>query len=128
MTCDGFPEAVAGLSTALGKLLEEFREEITHLHAGETRTLASVKVGGVTFSLSAFSCDTLDGLTEREREVAKLVAQSLGDKEIADRLGISVRTASSHVRRIFLKSGVHCRMDLARLVNLLNYPGLTDSG
>ena len=48
-------------------------------------------------------------LTRRERDVLRLIAVGLGDRDIAERLFISRRTASSHVEHIFLKLGVNNR-------------------
>jgi DNA-binding CsgD family transcriptional regulator len=60
-----------------------------------------------------------EGLTEREVEVIRLVAQGLANKEIADRLNISYHTAVNHVRNIFEKTGVHSRTELIRRAELL---------
>ncbi len=49
------------------------------------------------------------GLTPREREVLTLLAQGLSDKEIADELFISPRTAMTHVGNILTKLGVNKR-------------------
>ena len=43
------------------------------------------------------------GLTPREVEVLKLVAQGLSNKQIAQRLTISPKTAGSHVEHIYSK-------------------------
>lgn len=48
-------------------------------------------------------------LTNREREVLELVAQGLSDRAIADDLGISPRTAMTHVSNIIKKMKVHSR-------------------
>ncbi|HKG25123.1 MAG TPA: LuxR C-terminal-related transcriptional regulator [Thermomicrobiales bacterium] len=48
-------------------------------------------------------------LTAREREVLRLLVDGLSDREIADRLFISPRTASVHVARILDKLGVPSR-------------------
>ncbi|MFZ5815215.1 MAG: helix-turn-helix transcriptional regulator [Bacillota bacterium] len=53
------------------------------------------------------------GLTEREAEVVRLVAQGLTDKEIAAQLYISPRTVDGHLRNIFNKVGVSNRAALA---------------
>jgi len=116
MTCD--QEAVTGLSTALDSLLEEFRDDIKRLLSAKPGLLASVNKAGFTFTLSAFSCDALEGLTRRELEIAQAVAHGLPDKGIAQTLGISTRTVSCHLRRIYRKTGVHSRMELAQLVSL----------
>jgi DNA-binding CsgD family transcriptional regulator len=54
-------------------------------------------------------------LTEREREVVRLVAQGLRDREIAESLTISVKTVRSHLDRIGEKSGCRRRPDMTRL-------------
>ncbi len=49
------------------------------------------------------------GLTPREREVLKLLAEGLPDREIGARLSISPATASRHVNNIYLKLDVKTR-------------------
>ncbi|AKH86243.1 hypothetical protein AA958_33025 [Streptomyces sp. CNQ-509] len=50
-------------------------------------------------------------LTRREREVAALVAQGLSNREAAERLVISKRTADAHVEHIFAKPGITSRRE-----------------
>ncbi len=52
-------------------------------------------------------------LSDREREVALLVARGLSNRAIADALCVSVKTIEKHVSSIFLKLGFHTRMELA---------------
>lgn len=54
------------------------------------------------------------GLTQREVEVLRLVAQGLTNQKIADRLVISPRTVHAHLRSIFDKLEVTTRMAAAR--------------
>ena len=61
-----------------------------------------------------------DGLSEREREVARLVAKGLSNKEIATRLHVSVRTVESHVRHVLTKVGLGNRTQLANWVRQRN--------
>jgi DNA-binding NarL/FixJ family response regulator len=49
------------------------------------------------------SSDVSGALSPREREVARLVAQGLANKEIARELGLSHGTVKLHVHSIFLK-------------------------
>jgi DNA-binding CsgD family transcriptional regulator len=52
-------------------------------------------------------------LTTREREVARLAARGLTNREIADELTISVRTAEGHLARAYTKLGITTREALA---------------
>jgi DNA-binding CsgD family transcriptional regulator len=49
------------------------------------------------------------GLTEREVEVIALLARGLQTKQVARRLGISVKTADHHVQNAYAKIGVSTR-------------------
>ena len=55
-------------------------------------------------------------ITDREREVATLVAARLSNRQIGDRLNVSVRTVEGHLYRIFTKLGIADRDELARLL------------
>ncbi len=52
------------------------------------------------------------GLSPREREVARLAAQQLTDKAIAEQLFLSVRTVNAHLRSIYTKLGISSRTEL----------------
>lgn len=56
---------------------------------------------------------TFGGLHERELDVLKLAAAGLGNKEIANRLGISENTVATHFCNIFRKLGVESRTEAA---------------
>lgn len=51
-------------------------------------------------------------VTRREQEVLELVAEGLGNREIAVRLDISARTAQKHLENLFKKFSVHDRTEL----------------
>ncbi|HEY2320019.1 MAG TPA: helix-turn-helix transcriptional regulator [Solirubrobacteraceae bacterium] len=53
-----------------------------------------------------------DRLTAQERQIAKLAAQGLSNREIGDRLFLSHRTVGSHLYRIFLKLEITARGQL----------------
>jgi two-component system nitrate/nitrite response regulator NarL len=84
------------------------------------RAIKSVHAGEVFFapSVSRVIVDQLvDGggrvvepvqsLTDREREVLSLIAEGLLNKQIADKLGIGVRTIETHRERIMRKLDIH---------------------
>ncbi len=58
--------------------------------------------------------DPYESLTDREKQVLKLVAEGRSNKEVAELLGISVKTAMSHRERTMEKLGLHSRTELIR--------------
>ena len=54
-------------------------------------------------------------LTPREAEVLGLLSTGATDKQIADRLSLSVHTVKSHVRSILIKLHAVNRRDAARI-------------
>ena len=59
-------------------------------------------------------------LTERERDVMRLVVEGLPNKLIADQLDISVRTVEVHRARVFDKMQVKSAVELANLLRSLS--------
>lgn len=57
---------------------------------------------------------TYDTLTQREREVLKLVGEGLSSQEIAERLVVSTNTVQSHRLHIMEKLNLHTRAELMR--------------
>ncbi len=55
-----------------------------------------------------------DGLTSREREILKLVAEGHNNQEIASRLFLSPLTVQTHRSNIMAKLKLHSRMDLTK--------------
>lgn len=52
----------------------------------------------------------LDPLTDREREVLRLVAQGLSNQQVAAALVVSVTTVKTHINRIFAKLQLESRV------------------
>ena len=69
-----------------------------------------------------------DGLTAREVEVLRLIAEGLSNRELARRLFISENTATNHVRSILMKTGSENRTQAATLRQRARpqRPGLRD--
>ncbi|MFI6504956.1 LuxR C-terminal-related transcriptional regulator [Nonomuraea typhae] len=55
-------------------------------------------------------------LTPRQREIVQLAAAGLTNREIADRLTLSMRTAANHLQAVYDKLGVNDRGEVARLL------------
>jgi pimeloyl-ACP methyl ester carboxylesterase/DNA-binding CsgD family transcriptional regulator len=63
--------------------------------------------------LPAVRRDVPTGLTPRQSEVAALVADGLTNRQLAERLGITERSAESHLERIRLRLGFRSRAQVA---------------
>jgi DNA-binding NarL/FixJ family response regulator len=60
------------------------------------------------------SDDPYESLTERERQVLKLVAEGRSNKDVATFLDISIKTAMTHREHVMQKLNLHNRTDLTR--------------
>ena len=61
-------------------------------------------------------------MTTRERDIMSLIANGLGNKAIAQRLGVAGDTVKSHVRNILEKLTLHSRLAIAAHVHRENAP------
>jgi len=68
------------------------------------------------------------GLTRRELEIARLVADDLTNKQIAARLFVSQRTVETHITNILNKLGLDSRIQLSRWIREVTGPRATTSG
>lgn len=121
---------------ASGFLLKDVRrDDLVHavrvVAAGEsllapavTRAVIEGFVGGRPGPAPA-AVGRLEILTDREREVVRLVGRGLSNAEIASALAVSPLTAKTHVSRAMSKLGVR---DRARLVVLAYESGLVTPG
>ncbi|MFD3974818.1 response regulator [Streptomyces cyaneofuscatus] len=65
----------------------------------------------------------LSALTRRELDTARAIAEGLGNREIAERLGITVATVKAHTSSLFSKLEVDNRVRIALLVRDAEHPG-----
>ena len=61
-------------------------------------------------------------MTDSELAVARLVAQGLTNREVAERLFVSQHTVSGHLRHVFAKLDVNSRVELTRLAGVHDPP------
>jgi len=63
------------------------------------------------FRQQATAEQEVESLTDREREVLELVMHGMGNKAIADRLGVTVAAVKWHLKHIYQKLHVHSRTE-----------------
>lgn len=97
---------------------------IRSVHAGDsvispgpTRRLLTAVRRGTTLAQAAAgevepSVSLVDTLTEREREVLRLIALGLTNQELCDRLWLSMTTVKTHVSHLLAKTGSRDRVQL----------------
>jgi DNA-binding NarL/FixJ family response regulator len=83
-----------------------FTERASELVLGQYRTTSTAK--------RSKQSDSGPQLTEREREVMRLLADGFSSKEVAKQLAISIRTVESHRININRKMGFSSVVDLVR--------------
>jgi two-component system response regulator NreC len=96
---------------------EDLVAAVRAAHQGEAflyPTVAKLVVQDFLQRATAQDRATLDGLTEREREVLTLIAEGLTNQEIAGRLYISIKTVQTHRAHIMEKLNLHDRTELVR--------------
>ena len=113
-----FPAIQAGASSYLLKDVspDDLVEAIRAVHRGETRLhpdIARKLMEQVARQPSAVRAAPAEDLTEREREVIRLVAQGRSNQEIAQKLVISDKTVKTHVSNILGKLHLEDRTQLA---------------
>lgn len=91
---------------------DEVASAIRAAQRGEVHLDAAV-ARRLTESLRAPGPPPAEALTERERDVLKLVAQGMSNKGIAENLFVSERTARTHVSNILSKLGLVSRTQAA---------------
>ncbi|WP_158167970.1 LuxR C-terminal-related transcriptional regulator [Mycolicibacterium smegmatis] len=103
-------DAAAHASREFGRRGERGNE----LEASTRAHWLASRCGAVTPALRC-AADPLP-LTPREWEIANLVSSGLSNRQVADRLCLSVRTVDGHLYRMFAKLGVADRDQLAKLI------------
>ena len=78
---------------------------------------AEVNTEAAVVAEAELSDDPMSKLSDKEKEVAELICLGHSNADIADILFISVQTVKTHTKRIYLKTDVHSRMELAALIN-----------
>ncbi|MFI8166164.1 ATP-binding protein [Streptomyces sp. NPDC085931] len=98
-------------------LLVTALESFTRLGATGLADEARVELraSGVTTGAAPAPTDRLAELTAQQREIVRLAARGLRNREIAEQLRLSPRTVSSHLYNVYPKLGVSSRNQLRGL-------------
>lgn len=79
-------------------------------------TLLSVFTGGTTIDLTFEEFCKKSEISPRETDVVREICNGLSNKEISDKLFISLQTVKDHTHRIYIKTNVRSRVQLINLV------------
>lgn len=96
---------------------EKARDVFDGLGAVPWRQQAMAGLRRLGVSVSRVPKSDVDGLTDAESAIAKLVTQGMTNKEIAASLHYSVKTVEVYLTRIYAKTCTSSRLDLARAVD-----------
>ena len=101
----GHAEGTSQLAEAAAWRLGFPEDEVTMVR----RAALALDLGRVAVSNAIWEKAGRFGLTERENEVLLALAAGKANKEIAETLGMSVKTAGNHIQHIFDKTSVRTR-------------------
>jgi DNA-binding NarL/FixJ family response regulator len=94
---------------------EELMEAIESVHSGETYFTPDIAQAALSQLVqNNGKREPFSALTGREREVLVLVAEGRSNKEIANQLGIGVRTIETHRERIMRRLNIHSVASLTK--------------
>jgi DNA-binding NarL/FixJ family response regulator len=96
-----------------GELVRAVREVVAGRHY-LSPPLSERAIDAYRNQAQAQAVEPYDSLTTREREVLQLAAEGKHNADIAERLGISPRTAETHRTHVLRKLGLHSQTELVR--------------
>ena len=111
----GRREQAEGQFAEAGTIIEELATELTDETLRDTflRCATGQMPRPLQLSPRRTAMQAFGGLTEREREVAALIAQGKSNRALADELVVSERTIGTHVENILSKLGFTSRAQIA---------------
>jgi len=113
-----FAAIMAGASGYLLKRLEAEQLYAAVIAIGQGQTLLDPTLSAAVVQRVKEICDGepsrgVDSLTEREKEILKLIAEGFTNKEIAGKVHLSEKTVRNHITTIFMKLDVSHRTQAA---------------
>jgi DNA-binding NarL/FixJ family response regulator len=106
-------ELAAAVAARAGPGDVDRARELLDWASTQASALGVVTYGAKADALRRELMPATEPLTRREREIAALVAEGLSNRQIADRLFVSERTAQNHVQHILTKLGLPNRGQVA---------------
>lgn len=97
--------------------MDELLEAIHTIHQGEhyfNKDISNIILKGLANQSKNAEAPSTDALTRREKEIVKLVVEGLSNKEIAEKLFISIRTVDSHKTNILQKLNLKSTVELVK--------------
>lgn len=110
-----FDMAVRGLKSGAVDFLQKPVDDRKLLDAISNAVLKNLNARRADAEISSFKTK-LESLTQREREVIRMVAQGASNKAVAEGLGISEKTVQVHRGSAYRKLEIHNAAEIARLL------------
>lgn len=107
--------AVLGLKSGAVDFLQKPVDDRKLLDAISNAVLKNLNARRADAEISSFKTK-LESLTQREREVIRMVAQGASNKAVAEGLGISEKTVQVHRGSAYRKLEIHNAAEIARLL------------
>lgn len=107
--------AVRGLKSGAVDFLQKPVDDRKLLDAISNAVLKNLNARRADAEISSFKTK-LESLTQREREVIRMVAQGASNKAVAEGLGISEKTVQVHRGSAYRKLEIHNAAEFARLL------------
>jgi len=65
--------------------------------------------------------DNIYSFSNREKEIIEQIYYGLGNREIAEKLYVSIYTVKSHIENVYKKMGINKRVSLINIINEISY-------
>jgi DNA-binding NarL/FixJ family response regulator len=90
----------------------QFNKAVNSIVSGEL-WFDRKKLKGIISTMNTTMSENMPSFTRRETEILKLICKGLRNKEIMQRMNISEQAVKSHLNRLYKKTGVSDRLQLA---------------
>lgn len=99
---------------------EKILEAINELYSGGSPISSQIARKVIeAFTIKEKANEYFQELSRREQEMLELLSKGFRYKEIADKLFLSVETVRTHIRNVYEKLQVNCRIEALKKTGLL---------